>query len=62
MLDGGIAPPFLIYILDGGEWSASGPGRRKKLNFIKLMMMMMTHEAESFLKESPSFSNLILSN
>jgi hypothetical protein len=26
------------------------------------MMMMMTHEAESFLKESPSFSNLILSN
>jgi hypothetical protein len=22
---GGIAPPFLILVLDGGEWSASGP-------------------------------------
>jgi hypothetical protein len=24
---GGIAPPFLISILDGGEWPASDPGR-----------------------------------
>jgi hypothetical protein len=24
---GGIAPPFLNSALDGGEWSASGPGR-----------------------------------
>jgi hypothetical protein len=24
---GGIAPPFLISALDGGEWSASRPGR-----------------------------------
>jgi hypothetical protein len=27
MGNGGIAPPFLISILDGGEWSASLPRR-----------------------------------
>jgi hypothetical protein len=24
---GGIAPPFMTSVLDGGEWSASLPGR-----------------------------------
>jgi hypothetical protein len=24
---GGVAPPFLTLVLDGGEWSASRPGR-----------------------------------
>jgi hypothetical protein len=27
MGSGGIAPPFLISALDGGEWSDSSPGR-----------------------------------
>jgi hypothetical protein len=27
MGSGGIAPPFLTSALDGGEWSASRPGR-----------------------------------
>jgi hypothetical protein len=27
MVSGGIAPPFLISALDGGQWSVSRPGR-----------------------------------
>jgi hypothetical protein len=29
MRSGGISPPFLTSVLDGGEWSASRPGRRR---------------------------------
>jgi hypothetical protein len=53
--NGGIAPPFLASALDGGEWSASCPGR-----FIPEEIILGTHWIGDWLwkEENPrSFGN-----